>query len=155
MQIEFNDQKYSVKTLLSLVGFGRQEVVNTSDLSANYGSAYPGVTPVCYQHAGVLYVLVGNIKEDVDQQQVCILSKHILKKALVTESAVSTPVYAPQFRRVAAPASQDERVRLALQHLGAGVKQNTAAYNEMEVDNRVQKALAILEATINRNKYSD
>lgn len=155
MQIEFNDQKYSVKTLLSLVGFGRNELVNTSDLSANYGSAYPGVTPVCYQHASVLYVLVGDIKEDVDQQQVCILSKHILKKALVTESAVGDQVYAPQFRRVAAPASQDERVRLALQRLGAKEEHMPRSIHRSSTDPRTAIALAVLEAAALRNRESD
>ena len=86
MQIEFNGQMYKLETLASLVGFGRQEKVNTSDLVIVEGPECATKVPVCFVYDGKTYVLAGKVDTSKSVQSVCILTKHVLKKALIPTS---------------------------------------------------------------------
>lgn len=161
MQIEFNGQKYKLETLASLVGFGRQEKVNTTDLVVVDGSECVSKAPVCYVHDGVTYVLAGKVDISKPVQIVSVLTKHVLKKALMSVQSQPIDTYIPPAKTVAVTEQQKtSKAMAALAKLGAGnvvdderaprrkqPTRNTAAMSE-----QTRSALRILEATLSRKE---
>lgn len=123
MQVQFNGQLYKLESLINLSGFGYQKNMNTDDLKIVEGSQCVSKLPICYIHNGVPYVLAGTVDTSREIQTVCFLTKHILKKALVTNSPAPTS-------------------------LGSST---TNAQKPDDLSDKVRRALAILEATIKKS----
>lgn len=163
MQIEFNGQKYKLETLASLVGFGRQEKVNTADLVVVDGSECASKVPVCYTHDAVTYVLAGKVDISKSVQTVCILTKHVLKKALmsVQSQPIDTYIEIPKTSNARAAQEQvspGDKAKAALARLSAGNDQARAPRREQPTRNtaatseQTRAALRILEAAISRKE---
>ena len=168
MQIEFNGQKYKLETLVSLVGFGRQEKVNTADLVVVDGSECASKVPVCYTHDAVTYVLAGKVDISKPVQTVCILTKHVLKKALMSVQAQPMDTYIPPAKTVAVTEQQKTtKAMAALAKLGASnVVDDERAPRRVQsvrkaagMTEQTRAALRSLEATLSRkeesHEYSD
>lgn len=122
MQVQFNGQLYKLESLINLSGFGYQKNINTDDLKIVEGSQCVSKLPICYIHNGVPHVLAGIVDTSREIQTVCFLTKHILKKALVTNSPALTTI---------------------------GATTNTQKSDDLS--DKVRRALAILEATIKKS----
>jgi hypothetical protein len=102
MKVDFNGQSYNLRTLVSLAGFGRQEVVQKTNIFVVDGSTYKCKIPVCTIYDGKTYLLAGELPVNKTDVQVSILTKHVLKKALVSSQAFQPdtgfrprPLFAP------------------------------------------------------------
>ena len=168
MQIEFKGQMYKLETLASLVGFGRQEKVNTTDLVIVGGSECATKVPVCFVYDGKTYVLAGKVDTSKSMQAVCILTKHVLKKALMSVQAQPMDTYIPPAKTVAVTEQQKTtKAMAALARLGAGnVVDDERAPRRVQpvrkaagMTEQTRAALRILEATLSRkeesHEYSD
>lgn len=122
MQVQFNGQLYKLESLINLSGFGYQKNINTDDLKIVDGSQCVSKLPICYIHNGVPHVLAGTVDTSREIQTVCFLTKHILKKALVTNSPAPTTIAA-----------------------------TTNTQKTDDLSDKVRRALAILEATIKKS----
>lgn len=163
MQIEFNGQKYKLETLVSLVGFGRQEKVNTTDLVVVDGSECVSKVPVCYTHDAVTYVFAGKVDISKSVQTVSILTKHVLKKALMSVQSQPIDTYIEIPKTSNARATQDQvspgdKAKAALARLGAGSDQartprrERSARSSTAMSEQTRAALRILEATLSRKE---
>lgn len=163
MQIEFNGQKYKLETLVSLVGFGRQEKVNTTDLVVVDGSECASKVPVCYVHDGVTYVLAGKVDISKPVQTVCVLTKHVLKKALMSVQSQPIDTYieipkTPHARVAQEQARPGDKAKAALARLNAGNDQIRSPRREQPtrkpaaMSEQTRAALRILEATLSRKE---
>lgn len=172
MQIEFNGQMYKLETLASLVGFGRQEKVNTNELVIVEGSECDSKVPVCFVYDGKTYVLAGKVDTSKPVQVVCILTKHVLKKALMSVQSQPIDTYieipkATQGKPVQerSSVSPGDKAKAALARLSAGNEQSQAPRREQLVrkpgvmTEQTKVALRVLEATLSRkeesHEYSD
>ena len=169
MQIEFNGQDYKLETLKSLVGFGRQEKVNTSDLIAVTGSECDIKVPVCFVYDGKTYVLAGKVDTSKPVQVVCILTKHVLKKALMSVQSQPIDTYIPPAKTVAVTEQQKtSKAMAALAKLGAGnvvdderaprERREYAPKPRVAMSEQTRNALRVLEAAMHRKEeaeYSD
>lgn len=134
MQIEFNGQMYKRDTLASLVGFGHKEMIDTKELVVVKDSECESKHPITYKHNGKAYVLAGAVDLTKDQIQIVVISKHILKKGLM--SVQSQPIdnhvdFVPQPRYARDP---QERAP----------QQNEKRFNNPVIDDRAKAALRIL-----------
>lgn len=161
MQVEFNGQMYKLETLASLVGFGRQEKVNTSDLKIIVGSEYNTKMPVCFVYDGKTYVLAGKVDTSKLVQTVSILTKHVLKKALMSVQSQPMDTYIPHSKTVAVTEQQKiSKAMAALAKLGAGnvVDDERAPRHEQPVrkatsmTEQTRAALRVLEGTLFRKE---
>lgn len=161
MQIEFNGQKYKLETLVSLVGFGRQEKVSTDELVVIDGSECASKAPVCYVHGGVTYVLAGKVDTSKPVQTVCILTKHVLKKALMSVQSQPIDTYIPPAKTVAVTEQQKTSMAMAaLARLEAcnvvnderTTRRKQPTRNSAVMSEQTQAALRILEATLSRKE---
>ena len=161
MQIEFNGQKYKLETLVSLVGFGRQEKVSTDELVVIDGSECASKALVCYVHGGVTYVLAGKVDTSKPVQTVCILTKHVLKKALMSVQSQPIDTYIPPAKTVAVTEQQKTSMAMAaLARLEAcnvvdderTVRRKQPTPNSAVMSEQTQAALRILEATLSRKE---
>lgn len=155
MQIEFNDQDYKLETLKSLVGFGRQEKVNASELIAVTGSECDIKVPVCFVYDGQTYVLAGKIDTSKSQQTVSILTKHVLKKALMSVQSQPMDTRVDYGRAQSVPVAN--KAQAALARLSANSSEESPrrerTYNKPAVANeQTRNALRILEATLSRKE---
>lgn len=164
MQIEFNGQKYKLETLVSLVGFGRKEQVVTEDIIVVKGSQHESKLPVCYIHDGATYLLAGKLDNQKAAQVVCILTKHVLKKALMSVQSRPMDTYVPPAKTVAVTEQQKtSKAMAALAKLGAGnvVDDERTPSREPSVRKasgmtaQTRAALRVLEATLSRKEESD
>lgn len=163
MQIEFNGQMYKLETLVSLVGFGRQEKVNTGDIIVVNGSGCESKLPVCYVHDNATYLLAGKVDNRKAVQVVCILTKHVLKKALM--SVQSQPMdthiviqHTAQTRLDAEWSNLGGKAKAALARLNVNNEEQPAPRREQPVrkatgmTERTRAALRVLEATLSRKE---
>lgn len=161
MQVQFNGQMYKLEALASLVGFGRQEKVNTSDLKIIVGSEYNTKMPVCFVYDGKTYVLAGKVDTSKLVQTVSILTKHVLKKALMSVQSQPMDTYIPHSKTVAVTEQQKiSKAMVALAKLGAGnvVADERVLRREQPVrkaggmTEQTRAALRVLEATLSRKE---
>ena len=163
MQIEFNGQMYKLETLMSLVGFGRQEKVNTNELVIVEGSECDSKVPVCFVYDGKTYVLAGKVDTSKPVQSVCILTKHVLKKALMSVQSQPIDTYIPPAKTVAVTEQQKSiKAMAALAKLGAGnvvdderaprERREYAPKPRVAMSEQTRNALRILEAAIHRKE---
>lgn len=163
MQIEFNGQLYKKDTLASLIGFGHKESVDTKSIHVVENSHCESKHPIAYKHDGKLFVLAGTINSGADKTDVVIISKHILKKGLMTVQSqpMDTRVDFTHVNkwdnrdRDSRPDSHqptqripDSKARAALDILGGSGRST----KKIEKDTRTTRALQILENTMNREK---
>lgn len=162
MQIEFNGQAYKLETLVSLAGFGRQEKVAVKDITIINGSACKSKLPVCHVYDGKIYLLAGEIVTSNDYTQVSILTKHVLKKALMSVQSQPIDTHFSSTRApLTAPSQLSSKSLAALARLNVGSTGDRATYaphqrrdhapaGDAAVSERARAALRILEATIYR-----
>jgi hypothetical protein len=168
MQIEFNGQMYKRDTLASLVGFGHKEMIDTKELVVIKDSECESKQPIAYKHNGKTYVLAGTVDLSKDQVQIVVISKHILKKGLM--SVQSQPIdnhvdFVPQSRysqdRIQQKSEErfknpviDERAKAALRILSNANSSAPSLTPQRQTVNRsseaTKKALAVLERAMSR-----
>lgn len=163
MQIEFNGQAYKLDTLVSLIGFGRQEKVSVQDIVIIKGSACKSKLPVCHVYDGKMYLLAGEIDTSKESVNVCILTKHVLKKALMSSvEAVMDMYVAPTKIVLVTEQQKTSKAMAALARLGAGNVVDTeqvprerreyAPKPRGAVSEQTRNALRILEAAMHRKE---
>lgn len=85
MQIVFNGNTYNKKTLLSLTGFGHKEVISLSDLIVIDKDQTNTGFNIVFKYENKNYCLVrSNVVTENTQIECVVISKHILKKALIS-----------------------------------------------------------------------
>jgi hypothetical protein len=157
MQIEFNGQMYKLETLVSLMGFGRQETVTTQELVIVAGPRYESkLRPICTYYNNRLYVLTGTIEDDKAYQTVCILTKHILKKALMSGVEAIIDTYVSPAKPVLV--SENQRINKAMAALSKHHPDEEAYVlparhepkSHIAMSDKTRTALHVLEAAMSR-----
>jgi hypothetical protein len=158
MQIEFNGQAYKLETLVSLIGFGRQEKMSVQDVVIVKGSACKSKLPVCHVYVGKVYLLAGEIDTSKDKVDVCILTKHVLKKALMSVQSQPIDTYVSPAKSVLV--SENQKINKAIAALAKlnpteevhvpRARNAPETVSRATVNDQARKALRILEATITR-----
>lgn len=156
MQIHFNGHQYKLETLVSLVGFGRQEKVKTDDLVIVEGSDFESKVPVCFVYDNHTYVLAGKVNTDKSEQTVCILTKHVLKKALMSVQSQPMDTKVDFTAQQAVPLSNKTMAALASLNIGNvrpdAPRREYVQPKASESNEQTRRALQVLQATMSRKE---